>query len=94
MSRVKVLDLATRRGIYLDAVQTEMFLAELQRVTQHFVEPEDLLSRTAEDAVITVIGDSGAGRRYRLYGRVVLLDEDNDKVAQFYMGLQLLEWLR
>jgi hypothetical protein len=93
MTNIKVIDKSTLQGIRLDNVQVEMVENELKRILPNFVPVDVLLNRTAADCDMVITRDGQTPINYQIIGRSVLVDVDAKAMAQFYMGLLILEWL-
>ena len=79
--------------ITLNARQRRQFMRELEAVTRRRASkglPRKL--DMGPDCLISVRIAKKAERRFRLYGRIVLLEERTGKVWQFYFGLLIAEW--
>ena len=91
VSAVRVEYLATGDSYDLDQSEITWFWDELRRVTLH--RPERGLHETvAADCRIDVQTNRGA-LVYELYGQTILYDPSRDLNWQFYMGMQLLDWV-
>ncbi|MGA7179688.1 MAG: hypothetical protein WBX11_08905 [Thiobacillaceae bacterium] len=82
----------TGHTIILDDNRRDLVLVELQRV-RRFGAPYPKESPPVAADLILEIEDDGRTRRYVLLSETVLLDTERRRVYQFYMGLQLLQWL-
>lgn len=89
---VTLSDPDTGQTLILDARRRDLVLVELQRV-RRFSAPYPPVSPPVAADLVLQVDDNGRPRRYVLLGRTVLLDSQRRRLSQFYMGLQLLEWL-
>lgn len=89
----KLTDPDSGQTLVLDDRSKNLVLVELERV-RRFSAPyrEDTLP-IAADCVLE-IDENGRKREYRVLSETVLLDVRRRRVTQFYMGIELLRWLR
>ncbi len=76
----------------LDSRQSHLVQIELQRV-RRFSAPYDKNAPPIAADCEMIIDDNGKIKKYLVLRETVLLDLDKFRLYQFYMGLQLLQWL-
>lgn len=89
----KLTDPDSGHTLVLDDRKKNLVLVELERV-RRFSAPyrQDTLPIAADCTL--EIDNNGRKREYWVLSETVLLDVHRKRVAQFYMGIELIRWLR
>ena len=92
-TKISLTDLDSGASVTLNDRQRDLVLVELRRVRRFGVPDTPNAPPIAADCKME-IEDNGQIRRYLVLHETVLLDVKRRRLYQFYMGLQLMQWLK